>query len=380
MIGAVVVGAGPAGSSLALRLARAGVEVVVLERSAFPRTKVCGDYLCAGAILTLADLGVADDILPHAAPVTSISLHGFGAHVRLVLPAAGAALRRAILDERLLIHAQRAGASVQRGVFVAAQDCGASVRVLYRDGTGNEREVVARALVGADGAWSCVARRAGMASTTKPSGPWATGGELCEAGAGEELRVYIGSQGYYARNPLGGGVANSMLVAPHPVRRSDADSLVDGLTGGALRFETQTVRGMVAAGPLRYQADRVARGRTLLTGDAAELLDPFTGQGVATALALSAPAAAAVTALVRGRSSGETARMYTASWRSVVGPRRALTWVISTLIRTRFFRQRALRGIENDPLAVQALVASVSGHRPAITGLSPRELVRLLAS
>src|SRR4029077_9705581 len=47
----MVVGAGPAGSSIALRLARAGVDVALLERSRFPRTKVCGEYLSPGALL-----------------------------------------------------------------------------------------------------------------------------------------------------------------------------------------------------------------------------------------------------------------------------------------------------------------------------------------
>ncbi len=377
----VIVGAGPAGSSLAMRLACAGYDVTLLERSRFPRAKVCGDYLSTGALHALKALGVADDVLAGAHPIHSVSLHGYGEHIRLPLPGdAAVSLARSLLDERLLTCARAAGATLCLGVFLRAHEDGSKLRITYRDEHGYERQGEARVLVGADGAWSSVARQMDMAGQSRPSGPWAVGGELPLARAGDELSMYVGPKGYYARNPLSDDRINTMLVAPTAVRRADADTVVEQITDGALRFEADKIARPVATGPLRYRCARVAKGRVLLTGDAAELLDPFTGQGVATALALSVPAADAVTGLMRGLRPAAVARSYAAQWHSVVKPRRSLTRLIETLIRSAFLRARALRGINRDRSLAHGLLAGASGHQPAHLALSPSVLLRLLAS
>jgi len=284
------------------------------------------------------------------------------------------------LDERLLAAAQRAGAQLQRGAFVRARSARGHVTVVYRDAHGAECEASTRVLVGADGAWSAVARNAGLARQRRSPGPWAIGGELHDHAGSDELTMYISSDAYYARNPLGPKTVNTMLVAPKPPRRDAAETLVDQLSGGKLRFESARMQRIVAIGPLRYRAHRVAKGRILLTGDAAELLDPFTGQGVAAALTLSAPAAAAVEDLLRGEPDSLVERRYAARWRSIVGPRRMLTRLVHALIHNPWLRRRALHGMRRDTRAAHAIVAAVSGDWPAAGTLPPAALLRLLAS
>ena len=377
----IVVGAGPAGASLALRLARAGCDVMVLERSRFPRVKVCGDYLCKGALDALESLGVATEVLQGAQPIRSVALYAFGAHARFALPGRGSAsLPRAVFDERLLSAALGAGARLCRGSFLRAKAVHQRMVVTYRDEHGTEAQTVTRVLVGADGAWSAVARDARLAGQRRSSGPWAVGGELHGEAAGEELSMYIGSDAYYARNPLGPVTVNTMLVAPTPPRADAADAIAARVSDGRLHFDAARMQKMVAIGPLRYRAERVAKGRVLLTGDAAELLDPFTGQGVATSLALSLPAAAAILALLRGEPEALVGRRYAAAWRSIIAPRRALTRLIHAFIHLPWLRGRALRALRRDGGAARAIVAAVSGDWPRGGALAPVAVLRLLAT
>jgi 2-polyprenyl-6-methoxyphenol hydroxylase-like FAD-dependent oxidoreductase len=353
---------------------------MMLERSRFPRVKVCGDYLCKGALEILEALDVGD-LLRGAHPIRRVSLHGFGEYASFKLPGNGAAsLPRAALDERLLAAALRTGARLCRGSFVRASAVRGRMFVAYRDEHGADCEATTRVLVGADGAWSAVARDARLVQQRRPPGPWAVGGELHDQAGGDELSMYIGNGAYYARNPLAPSTVNTMLVSPRPARADSADAIVAHLSDGRLHFDAARMRRVVAIGPLRYRAARVAKGRILLTGDAAELLDPFTGQGVATALRLSAPAAAAVNDLLRGEPEALVERRYSASWRMVVAPRRALTRLIHTLIHHPWLRRRALRGIRRDAAAAQAIVAAVSGDWLKPGALAPSTLLRLLAS
>ncbi|HXW51670.1 MAG TPA: NAD(P)/FAD-dependent oxidoreductase [Candidatus Acidoferrales bacterium] len=377
----IIVGAGPAGSTLALRLARMGYDAVLLDRSRFPRPKACGDYLCSGGVDALHELGVAERVLAGAHPIRRIALHGFGEHVRFDLPGDGArSLARDVLDARLLEAARAAGAQLVHGSFMQAQDGPRQMRVLFRDATGSEASLGARLLVGADGAWSAVAHRCGLARKSDRRGRWAVGGELNESSESEELEMYVARDGYYARNPLGSAAVNSMLVLPRPAPLSRADAFVTSLTCGALRFEAKKMKRVVAVGPLAYRAANVMRDRVLLTGDAAELLDPFTGQGVATALKLSAPSARATASLLAGVTPDRVAREYRSAWDAIVSPRRRLGALVRAIIRLGWLRKHALRGLRTDAELAHTLLAAVSDLVPARRALAPKVLWKLLVA
>jgi flavin-dependent dehydrogenase len=380
----MIVGAGPAGSSIAVRLARAGVDVALLERSRFPRTKVCGEYLSPGALAALRDLGCADAVLAGAHRLRRVSLAAFGAGpVLLTLPGEGAmSLSRATLDDRLREAAQASGARTVHGAFLHAAELDDSVGIAYRDADGTDRTCHARVLIGADGAWSTVAARCGLAGGQRRGGRWAVGGHLRddECGSSDTLEMCLGAGGYYARNPLGGDVANAMLVMPSPIAGDDAaDSIVEELSAGRMRFDGAKLEKRVAIGPLRYEPSRLVAGRVMLSGDAAGLLDPFVGQGVAIALESSAASADAALALLAGGRERRAARSLARARRDVVLPRRILAFAVDTVMRTPIMRARAARSVRRDPAVAETVLAAVAGAAPAARALSPSLLVKLLS-
>ena len=111
---AIVIGGGPAGSTAALLLARAGWSIAIVEKSEFPRRKVCGEFISATSMPLLHELGVLDDFLRQAGPeVRRVGLFAKDATLSAPMPRPtnavaerGRALGREHLDELLLRAAQ----------------------------------------------------------------------------------------------------------------------------------------------------------------------------------------------------------------------------------------------------------------------------------
>lgn len=113
----LIVGGGPAGAAMAIHLARAGREAIVLERSDGPADKVCGDFLSAEAVAALAGLGVDLPALG-ALPISRLRLVQRRRVIETALPFSAMALSRRALDEALLQRASALGATVHRGQAV----------------------------------------------------------------------------------------------------------------------------------------------------------------------------------------------------------------------------------------------------------------------
>jgi flavin-dependent dehydrogenase len=156
----LVIGAGPAGATTALRLARAGASVIVIEKACFPRRKVCGEYISATTWPLLLELGVARLLDGHAGPaVERVGLFAGEATVEAPMPRPhgadpwGRAVGRHLLDAALLEAAQSAGAHVRqpaRATGLARE--GACHRVAI-ECAGRSEEIGARMVVDAHGSW-----------------------------------------------------------------------------------------------------------------------------------------------------------------------------------------------------------------------------------
>ncbi|TAM76102.1 hypothetical protein EPN44_06635 [bacterium] len=351
----VIAGAGPAGSALALRLARAGVAVRVIERTAFPRTKVCGEYLSPGAVRELNMLGVGTRIAPLAVPCHGIRIYAArGGPLALAFDGSEAlALERCVLDAVLLEAARTTGAFHERARVVGVIiERGRAVGLRVRDPSGALGERRGRVVVGADGIGSVVARRLGLAGEVRAADErFALGGHIRSAALDGWISMFAGAGAYFAVNPLGGELANAMLVLRQREiaawgGRIDACARqrIARLVGGRASLALFPADGeRIAVGPLRQRVRRPYAPGALLVGDAAGFLDPFTGQGVWMALEGARNAADAVLGVLRGDAREASAwRGYARACRRSWLPR----WMLSTgigLLRSR------------DGLAIRAL-------------------------
>jgi len=160
VIDVLIIGAGPAGSTLAALLARDGYSVTIVEKAAFPRAKVCGEYLSPPSLAVFERLGLLDQFLELAGPVISrVAAFHKGTVIEAQMPERGGrhgrALRREVLDQLLLDNAIAAGAKVIQpaAVISAEKDGDGKIRSIIESGL-EQKEIVTDIAVAAHGSWT----------------------------------------------------------------------------------------------------------------------------------------------------------------------------------------------------------------------------------
>ena len=307
----IVVGAGPA-SATACYLARAGIDVLVLEKATFPREKVCGDGLTPRAVKALADMGVP--IGEQDGWLQNKGLRIIGGGVRLELPwpelssypGYGLVRSRLDFDETLARTAQKAGARLLEGVTVTApvlDDSGRIAGVQARP-TGQpdekERQYRARVVVAADGNSSRLSLAMGLSKRDdRPLGvavrTYYTSPRHDDDYLESWLDLWDGNRllpGYGWIFGMGDGTSNvglGLLNTSASFKNVDyRDLLRRWLAGMPAEWgyteenRTEPVRG--AALPMGFnRTPHYSRG-LLLAGDAGGMVNPFNGEGIAYAM------------------------------------------------------------------------------------------------
>jgi flavin-dependent dehydrogenase len=288
----VVVGAGPAGSLAAVGLARGGASVLLVDRAAFPRAKVCGCCLNRRALAALDAAGLAD--LPTAAGAVPLrSLHLAAGRQAAQLPVPGLALSRTALDGRLVRAAVARGADFLPSTCAALGPVTEEVRQVHlRQGT-TEGEVVARVVLAADGLGGLLLGRGQVASAPPRPGSRIGAGVLIQTAeafyAPGIVFMTVGPAGYLGLVRVEDGRLDLACAV-------DAAAVRAAGGPGALAAELLAAAGWpVPAGlaaqpwrgtpPLTRRADRVADQRLFALGDATGYVEPFTGEGLAWAMA-----------------------------------------------------------------------------------------------
>lgn len=305
-----VVGAGPAGCSAAYHLARRGRRVLLLDRSRFPRDKACGDGLTVSSVALLSEMGLGEALGSHQ-KVRGIRVRTKNQGERDFLYRAtarntgtlGIVVPRYELDHLLSRRALEAGAVLwERSSVVDLLRNGGPVTGVRVTRDLSVVDVPARYVVMADGGASRLGARAGLC----PLDHWSIGFAIRgyyrlrhEAPDLFEVDVPLSS-------PLGGGVAGYGWVFPvtrrlanvgvgfFPTQSTDLSlnprdllaRFLDDLGQRDERFSGITLEGRLRGGRLPSGVDSDAcQGRgVLLAGDAAGLVDPFTGEGIGGAL------------------------------------------------------------------------------------------------
>lgn len=293
---------------------------MVVDRAAPGRDKCCGDGLTALALRELESLGLQPEQMSSWMQVTAACVRTpHGRVMRLPLPAGrgqfASVCRRAELDAALVDLAAAAQADVRLGVaFDGFEDSGAhasTATVRLSDGS----EVRARFVVAADGVYSAVRKALGI-GPHRYRGDWhAFRGYLqADGAAARDMWVWFEPDllpGYAWSFPLGDGRVNLGFGVP----RRSSDGRARGDTGTlsgseiAAVWASLTERSHIASVlgshepdgstrawpiPARLEDMELARGRTLLCGDAAAAADPLTGEGIGQALQMGRMAAGAI--------------------------------------------------------------------------------------
>jgi flavin-dependent dehydrogenase len=385
-----VVGGGPAGSATALRLARAGVDVVLVERARFPRRKVCGEYQNSGSVEALDRLGLLERVRAVSQTLRGIRLVPVHAPlVELAFTRTALACERATLDALVLDAAIEAGVQVVRGRAEALLYDGPRVAgIAYRDESGEPQTIRAAYVAGADGAGSMVARKLGLTLPLGRTRRFAVGGHYRGFGDLEGfIEMYVGDDGYFAINPLDADRANVMVVVPHAALghwSRDIDVGVSGkaaeLGGGHRSFDgVQRIGERVSFGPLAHRVRSPIAPGALLIGDAAGMLNPFTGQGVYLALTGAEVASAAILTALRNRRAEASAFAHYAAGRTRdFRARSALSALVSTVIDVAPLARRTAIRLQRYPAARSALVDAIAGISTPQRAFAPGVLSRLL--
>jgi geranylgeranyl reductase family protein len=286
----IVVGAGPAGATLAYELAKRGVGVLVLEKEKLPRYKCCaGGVTSKAAKLLDFDISeVVEDVIHELSFTFNLGSPYLGQHSQPLIYT----VMRDVFDYFLVEKAQQVGAVLMDGQKVTQVQVSADwVEVSTADNIFRSRLVV-----GADGAYSVVARELGMGrSIEHVAGIEAEIVVPEEELAKWESRVHIDLgciPGGYAwvfpkRDHLSVGVGCLASKARYLNRRHQ--KFLNSLSMGNYTIARSSSHLI----PTRTKGRLVWQDKALLLGDAAGLADPLTGEGIYNAI-LSAQLAAPV--------------------------------------------------------------------------------------
>ena len=293
-----IVGGGPAGSACAVLCAAAGLRTLLIEREIFPRDKVCGDCLNPACWPILERLGVADRV--RAAPHSRLEHVEFvGLHerrLRLPLPHGEIAITRRVLDEILLRRADELGVEIREGAAVTAIAPGWKIET-----TAGAFE--ARTLVAADGRNSTVARLLGLQPAPIRDRIGAQTHVVAPADFGEKVALQFLPRGYAGMASVGGGQLNLCLVA-RPPHLAQMQSWAVG------KFALPADQPWRTITPLARRAIAPSHTALLLVGDAARVVEPFTGEGIYYALASGALAADCLASENLSAYSAKHAQLY----------------------------------------------------------------------
>lgn len=399
----VVVGAGPAGASVAWHLAQEGIEALVLDRAHFPRDKVCAEYLSPEASRILTAMGAMPAIeAAGAAHLTGMRVrapngraiegsfaarHGFRG-----FRDSGLALRRTVLDAILVERAREAGARIAEGMRVTdvrRDGDGRATGVTVIDSDGTACDIAARLVIGADGLRSVVGRRLGLTRVSRRPRRIALVAHYRDLPEVTDVgEMHVERDGYVGIADVGHGLTNVALVVP-------VSQVSDSLTDRAAYMErwlmskphlaarfraARRVDEVRATGPFASSARPAwARGAALV-GDAADFFDPFTGEGVYAALRggeLLAPfAARAVRAT--GAASDDALAQYEQARRRTFGGKWQVERIIGATIAVPALINHAARALSRRREMADLLVGVAGDFVPPSQVLRTGYFARLL--
>jgi flavin-dependent dehydrogenase len=395
-----IIGGGPAGAITATLLARAGLEVALLERSPAWRWRACGVFTSPAATAALRRVGLGEsDLRRVLRPIPAMRVETRqGVSFRLTYGGTGSlddsavGIDRAALDELLLERARDAGVDVRLGRHVERVELGPvqgdppELQQLVLAGA--TEPVAARVVVGADGLRSVVGRAAGV-DRRSPLGhrvglsfhlPDPVGDDAHDA------RMVIIDDGYVGLAPVPGRRVNVGIVLGRSwaefLRIHGASEVARGIverlpTDSGPSLAWQPLDPIAGVAPLGHRVTRRGGEGWVLVGDAAGFLDPFTGEGLHRAIVSAELASEAIESSLAAGDS-RALFQYDRAMRARFGAKDVVSRVVQAfLVRPPLFGYAARRLASRS--GVRETMGLVMGDlAPAARALDPRYLAALL--
>src|SRR5437016_701697 len=356
VVDVAIVGGGPAGSTCAAFCAAAGLRQLVLEREKFQREKVCGDCLNPACWPVLARLELAEESRngPHGVvnAIEFIAISGQKLRVDLfVRDDDMISVKRSLFDHLLLDRARTLGAEIREEATLIALDRTAAKN--WKIDVVRET-FAARVVVGADGRNSTVARLRNLLPRPERERVALQAHISLPRDFGNRIVLQFLPEGYSGQAPVNDRELNLCLVGTPP-------TIASLRTWAEKEFNLPSDQSWRTITPLTRDAVPVAHENLFFIGDAARVVEPFTGEGIFYALRSGELAANAITKIIRGEDRQSAMREFTRAHRAIY---RGRLWV-NQLARAAVLTPRAASTLLR--------VAKIS---PSILGLLTRKIVR----
>ena len=390
---AAIIGGGPAGCSAALRLAALGARVLLFEANTYPHDKLCGEFLspeCAGL---LDNLGVTSALHAHGpALIETARLSAMDGTIwETRLPGVALGLTRRTLDAVLAERAVAAGVELREatrvtgiggslpgGFVLAAESRGA-------DGRTNSSSLRARTVIAAHGKRGALDRALDRRFLTKRQPFVALKAHFDGPAIPGRIELHAFPGGYCGMSEIersasqgrgsSGRVANVCLLAHESVLRAAADAGPERLPAFLRWMRSQNERlddwlgqatlldrRWISVGQVPFQRKRPVVNDVLMAGDAAGLIVPLAGDGIAMALRGGQLAAGHCADFLSGRASAEALRRgYAAAWQREFGPRLRLGRLLQVFMLRPGWLSGGLRLLRAVPALGQFLVTHTRG-------------------
>ena len=313
----VIAGAGPAGSTLAIRLRRIGLPVTLVERYKFPRAKLCGEFISPECLAHFAEIGVLDEMLNAGGDHVFETVFYETGGRSVTVPSQwfdgdgfALSLSRARMDDILLNAARQSGVDVREETSVVGliSSDSAITGVRLRDARGELNELESSIVVDATGRARVLARLADKPSLTIAPKPRFIGLKAHLIGAAVPngvCEIYAFRGGYAGLSRVEGGEANLCLIARSSLMKTagDADQIFETLKKQNRRAsqtlaDAQKTHDWLAVSVPSIGLNEPPPTRGLFTvGDSAAFVDPFTGSGMLMAMQSSRLLTDSITAI-----------------------------------------------------------------------------------
>jgi geranylgeranyl reductase family protein len=358
VVDVAIVGGGPAGSTCAAFCAAAGLRTLILEREKFPREKVCGDCINPACWPVLGKLELAEQIRnwPHGV-LSAVEFIAIGGQkLRVDLPGGASseiAIKRSLFDHLLLNRARTLGAEIREEATLIALDRTAAknwkldiVRETF----------AARVVVGADGRNSTVARLRNLLPRPERERVALQAHIPLPKGFGNRIVLQFLPEGYSGQAPVNDRELNLCLVGTPPTISSLR-------TWAEQQFKLPAAQVWRTITPLTRAPVSVAHENLFFIGDAARVVEPFTGEGIYYALRSGELAANAIIRILRDEDRQSALRQFVRAHR--------------TMYRGRLWINRLARAAVLSPKTASRFL-QVAPFSPIVLRLLTRKIIGLL--